>query len=239
MGRARGETGREVPSNARSTMPLAPTGRVRRGTDVTVRRVMSILHRRATVATLLTMAALAALPGSALGGTSSVAAAYQPDARIKLACAYTTDWQPCESDWVGNDVYNKTANGQKSRWTDYLTYSNERDPRVIVFKISVQNDGSRADRFTVAAGGITSGYRVKFLLGTGNITAAVEAGTYRTPLLAPGAALVIEAKVVMPCDSWNNCGQDRATRLVTVGSTANPSLRDAVKFVREIWECTC
>ncbi len=202
--------------------------------------VLTNAPRRIVVLALLAAVALAtSAPGDNARGASSTGARYRPDARIRLACAYTTDWQPCEPDWVGNNVYNRNAVGQKSRWTDYLTYSNERDPRVMVFKISIENDGSVADRFTVNADGVTSGYRVAFLRGSTNVTAAVEGGTYRTPLLSPGASHVLKAKLVMPCDSWDNCGQDRATRLVTVRSLKDPSMRDAVKIVRRIWECTC
>lgn len=154
-------------------------------------------------------------------------------------CSGVPEWRNCDPAWVGDGLYNKTAKNQKRAWTDYLTSSSERDPRVVVFKISIQNDGTVADSFRVSADGITGGYLVKFLRDSTNITSAVENGTYQTPTLSPGASLAIRAKVVMPCDSWDYCGQDRATRLVTVFSVGDTSARDAVKFVREAWACTC
>lgn len=167
------------------------------------------------------------------------AATYRPDARISKDCSNIPDWQVCSPDLVGDGLYNRTARNQKRQHIDYLTYSTERDPRVIVFEISIQNDGSVADRFKVDADGVTNGYRVKFFRKSTNITSAVEAGTYTTPSIAPGASVVIKAKVVMPCGSWDYCGQDRAERLITVRSVGDASVRDAVKFVRKVWECTC
>ena len=196
-------------------------------------------HRVALV--LLACAALAALavPVSAAPSGAGTAATYRPDGRIALACQYVPDWQPCNPDWTGDNVYNRTGRNQKLVWTDFLTYSTERDPRVIVFRISIQNDGSVADRFRVDADGVTSGYLVKFFRMATNISSAVEAGTYTTPLIAPGASLILKAKVVMPCDSWDDCGQDRAHRLVSIRSVGDPAARDAVKFIRRIWVCTC
>ena len=209
-------------------------------------RLPKRLTPAATLSALLALSGLgagtaraAASPAVPVGGTPEPAALHRPDARIRLACAYTTDWQPCEPDWVGDGVYNTSAKGQKSRWTDYLTYSNHRDPHVIVFKISIENDGSGPDAYSVSASGVTSGYRIKFLRGTTDITAAVAAGTYRTPPVSEGGAHVIKAKVVMPCHSWDSCGQDRASRLVTIRSVGDPAIADAVKLVREIWTCTC
>ena len=177
-----------------------------------------------------------AMPVSAGG---SPASSHRADASIRLVCSGVPEWRNCDPAWVGDGIYNKTAKNQKRAWTDFLTYSNKRDPRVVVFKISIQNKGSVADSFRVSADGITSGYRVKFVRGSTNITSAVENGTYQTPALSPGASFVIQAKVVMPCDSWDDCGQDRATRLVTVRSVGDSSARDAVKFVRKIWVCGC
>lgn len=188
---------------------------------------------------LLTMSI--ALPVSA--GSAGPAAAYRPDGLISIVCTRVPEWRNCDPAWVGDGIYNSTARNQKRVWTDYLTYSAERDPRVVVFKIRIQNDGSALDSFRVDADGETAGYVVKFLRKSTNITAALEAGTYSTPVLAPGATFVIKAKVVMPCPSLDDCGRDRAfdvaKRLVTVSSFGAPSVRDAVKFVREPWVCTC
>lgn len=203
-------------------------------------------HRLALV--LLTCAALAAFAvpvSAAQAGAGPAAATYRPDGRIALACKYVPAWQGCNPDWTGDNVYNTTAKNQKLVFTDYLSYSSpdNPDPRVIVFRISIQNDGSVADRFRVDADGVTTGYLVNFFRKSTKVTAAVEAGTFTTPLLAPGASVVLKAKVVMPCPSHDDCGRDRAydiaNRLVTIRSVGDPSLRDAVKFARKPWVCTC
>jgi hypothetical protein len=185
---------------------------------------------------VLSVAVLAAFASPALAGA---APKYQPDGRIAAVCTDMPEWRNCDPSLFGDGIYNGTARNQKRVHVDYLTYSVERDPRVVVFRISIQNDGWATDRFEIAASGVTSGYTVKFLRGSTNVTEAVEGGSYTTPLLSPGATHVVKAKVVMPCDSWDNCGQDRADRLVTIRSLGSPSLVDAVKFVRKIWECTC
>lgn len=177
--------------------------------------------------------------GAAGGIASPAATFFRPDARISKVCSNIPEWQACDPAIAGDNIYNGTAKNQNRNHIDYLTYSTERDPRVVVFKISIQNEGNVADRFSVDADGVSSGYKVKFFRQSNNITSAVEAGMYRTPSLAPGASVVIKAKVVMPCDSWDNCGQQRAERLVTVRSVGDASMRDAVKFVRKIWVCTC
>ena len=194
------------------------------------------------VLALLTSAALVALaaPVATAGGSAPAnGASYRPDGQISKDCSNIPEWQACNPALAGDNVYNATGKKQKRSHIDYLTYSTERDPRAVVFRISIQNEGSVADRFRIDADGVTAGYVVKFLRKTTNITSAVEAGTYTTPVLAPGASFVIKAKVVMPCDSWDYCGQDRAVRLVTIRSVADPSALDAVKFVRRVWECTC
>ena len=52
------------------------------------------------------------------------------------------------------------------------------------------------------------------------LTAAIVAGTFKTPTLAPGATLVIRAKVT----------GGPTTRVITVRSAASPKKVDVVKF---------
>ena len=197
--------------------------------------------------TRLTLVATSALVLAHAFGASVAAgtpdATYRPDARISKKCSNIPAWHNCDPSLVGDGVYNATGKNQKRNHIDYLSYGAYEDPRVVVFKISIQNDGSVSDRFTVDANGLTTGYVVKFLRKSTNITAAVEAGTYTTPLLAPGATFQIKAAVAMPCPSHDDCGRDRAydvaERLVTIRSVGDTSLRDAVKFVRKPWVCTC
>ena len=105
----------------------------------------------------------------------------KPDGRIRLGTGA----------FVGNNVYNTTGAGQSR------TGSAARG-KTIAFGISIQNDGTSADRFKVkATGAAASAYTVKYFHGTTNITAAVVAGTYKTPTLAPAATYLITAKVTV------------------------------------------
>ena len=63
--------------------------------------------------------------------------------------------------------------------------------------------------------------------GTSDITAAVVAGTYKTPSLAPGATYVITAKITMKSTA---AAGSKVTRLVTITSVAAATKKDAVKF---------
>lgn len=182
----------------------------------------------ATVAA--TMALASSVAAVAAADPVGAAAAYRPDGRILQLCQYPE----CEPTWAGDNVYNVTGTGQKSVWTDYGDLGTG-DPAKVVFRISIQNDGTRADRFNLAAAGTTSGYRVRFFRGTTNITPAVMAGTYRTPSLAPGETFLIKAKVTLV----DACCGDKATRLVTITSVGNGGQQDAVKLVRKFWVCGC
>jgi hypothetical protein len=69
---------------------------------------------------------------------------------------------------------------------------------------------------------------IKYFRGTTDITAAVVAGTYSTPVLASGAALLITAKVKVTSTA---AAGSSVTRLVTITSAADGTKRDAVKFI--------
>lgn len=170
----------------------------------------------------------------ALVGISPVAAAtpnYRPDGQILQPCdPYLTD---CRPEWLGKNIYNTTGVGQLAEHYDQqgVLYDGP-----VLFRIRIQNDGARSDRFRVSTIGSTSGYRVKFFKGTNNITAAVEAGTYKTPRLAPGAIYRIRARVVLLSDAVHG---DEVHRLVTLSSIGNPNKKDAVEFWRGYFACGC
>lgn len=169
-----------------------------------------------------------------LVGTPPVSAAtpnHRPDGRILEPC--DPQYEDCQPTWFGNNIYNTTAVGQRAGFFDQQGVSYDGP---IVFRIRIQNDGARTDRFRVIATGSTSGYRVKFFRGTTDITAAVKAGTYRTPTLAPGAVYKIKARVTLRPDAVNG---DKAVRLVTLTSVGNPNKKDAVKLVRQFSTCGC
>ena len=54
-------------------------------------------------------------------------------------------------------------------------------------RLSAQNDGDAAEALTVRGQGSTSTLTVAYFAGSTNVTVRVVAGTYRTPVLAPGA----------------------------------------------------
>lgn len=185
-------------------------------------------HERVFVAGILLTLALG------LVGTSPVDAAtpnYRPDGRILQPC--DPQHEDCQPTWFGDNIYNTTAAGQRAEYFDQQGVSYDGP---IVFRISIQNDGARTDRLRVAATGSTSGYRVKFFRGTTDITAAVKAGSYKTPKLKPGAVYNIKARVTLRSDAVN---RDKAVRLVTLTSMGNPNKKDAVKFERQFGSCSC
>ena len=124
--------------------------------------------------------------------------------------------------WRSNNVYNTNGAGQKRSGSAAPGHS-------LTFGISIQNDGTATDRFTVKATGTTvSGYRVKYFQGTTDITAAVVAGTYETPSLAPGAKYLIIA--IVKVKSAAAVGS-RVTRRVTLTSVGDSAKQDTVKFI--------
>jgi hypothetical protein len=137
----------------------------------------------------------------------------QPDGRIRKGSGA----------FIGNNVYNTTGSDQAKTGAALRGST-------ITFGISVQNDGTVSDRFTLrATGTYTVDYTVKYLRGTTDITAAIVAGTYTTPALAPGATYLIKAKVTVTSTATKFSS---VTRLVTITSLGDSSKKDAVKFIR-------
>jgi hypothetical protein len=126
---------------------------------------------------------------------------------------------------LGNNIYNATGAHQSAVITDIGSTG----PSFYTWGISIQNDGSAADRFKVKATGAASAWTVTYSRGTTNITSAVVAGTYRTPSLAPGATYLIHAKIVINYNPNPNLSGS-VTRLVTIRSVTSSTKLDAVKF---------
>jgi hypothetical protein len=191
----------------------------------------SISHgRRVMTVGLFLLLALALAGVPAVQPVSAAAPNYRPDGRILLPCH--VELEDCQPEWRGDNIYNLTADGQRAKWYDCCGF--EDGP--VIFRISIQNDGTQTDRFRVAAGGNTSGYRVAFFRGATDITAAVKAGTYKTPMLEPGATYGIRVRITIREGAISG---DKAVRLVTLTSLGNPGKQDAVKAVRELFLCGC
>jgi hypothetical protein len=181
---------------------------------------------RATIRTPWAASLLLGAVMAALIVTPALAAArYQPDGLIRMATAGVLGYpsSPFDGPWLGKNIYNATGAHQSAVWVS----SGSTGPSFFTWGISIQNDGSAADRFKVKATGAPSAWIVTYSRGTTNITSAVVAGTYRTPSLAPGATYLIHAKITINFSS-NLSGN--LTRLVTIRSVANSTKVDAVKF---------
>ena len=137
----------------------------------------------------------------------------KPDGRIRLGSSGA---------FVGDNVYNTTGAGQS-------VAGSAKKGKTIVYQVSVQNDGSAADRFKLKASGTaTSKFTVKYFKGSTDITRKVVAGTYRTSSLGVGAALTITVKVTVKSAAAVGTS---VTRLLTITSAGNSASKDAVKLV--------
>jgi hypothetical protein len=59
----------------------------------------------------------------------------------------------------------------------------------------VQNDGERDDAFRLVGTSGNSRFKVRYFAGVREVTRAVVAGTYRTPVVAPGAVVTLRVQV--------------------------------------------
>jgi hypothetical protein len=135
----------------------------------------------------------------------------RPDARISLVGGRV----------VGDDIYNATGARQSRA-------SSAHRGGTVTFRLSIQNDGDARQCFGVKGSGSTSGYRVRYLRGTTDITGPVVAGTYRTPRISPDSAYSL--KVVVTVRSNADIGSYLSRRL-TVWSSADDGIRDAVRLI--------
>jgi hypothetical protein len=135
----------------------------------------------------------------------------QPDGRIKKGAGAL----------VGNDIYNSDATDQMA-----LGFAQRGD--TVKFTINIQNDGTTPDRFKVGAtGNATVGHRVRYFRGTTDITAAVNAGTYVTPMRDPGATFAITVKVKVQSTAADGSA---SSRLVSIKAKGAAWAADSVEF---------
>lgn len=172
------------------------------------------------------------------GGTSGVrwtATGHSPNIEAFLAADYTTIFSISECDpsfrpdgrirngsgsFIGNNIYNTTGGHQTRK-------GSAAPGNTITFEIQAQNDGP-SDSFTIlATGAATAKYRVRYFHGTTDITAAVVAGTYTTPVLAPGDKYLITARVKVKSSATAGSS---ITRVVTITSVGDARQQDAVRF---------
>ena len=160
--------------------------------------------------------------GDCKRNTVTPAECAQPDARIRRIGKHNM---------VGNDIYNSDGTNQ--------TLGDTLGDRAVRFVITIQNDSDTASSFTIgSSNGVTL-----ILLPPANfyhdwpaqdITAAVMAGTYTTPTIAPGGVYRIRA-VVRPLQiNFNHLTAGprvpHYSWLVTATTVGNPTKVDAVRF---------
>lgn len=151
------------------------------------------------------------------GNTNEVTHTYtvadpQPDGRIRRGAT---------GRYVGDNLYNTTGDGQTR------TGSAARGATVTYF-VSVQNDALFADELRLRGTATTSRFRVLYFTGGFDITSQVTDGTYTTPTLAPGAAVVVKVEVKVKSSAPAGSA---VSATVTTRSTSDPTRQDKVKFV--------
>ncbi len=167
--------------------------------------------------------------GATIGASPASAATFKPDGWIRYKSfkdQQSTYIEP--SAWAGDNIYNLTGRNQKIVERAGGTYAPDAH---FVFEVRVQNDGA-ADRFRVRVDG-TGDWVVKYFHGTTNITPAVVAGTYRTPILGSGRSVILKVKV------WIGVPGDELRRLITLTSAGDGTKQDAVKIRIPYSACTC
>jgi len=148
--------------------------------------------------------------GAAYVYTGPELASYQPDNAIAIGAGAP----------VGCDIYNTTA-------VDQVKKAKVSIGRSKTFTTTIKNDGTVSDTFTVLGTRKSSKFSAKYLDETDtDITAAVVAGTYNTPSLAPGATYTIRLKVTVKSNALVG---NRRNFLITSTSTGNANKQDTVK----------
>lgn len=136
----------------------------------------------------------------------------RPDGRIKRGST---------GSYVGNDVYNTTGAGQTR------TGSAVRGGTVTYF-VSAQNDAPFADALRLRGTASTSRFRVKYTTGGNGITNSVTAGTYTTPVLAPGATFTVKVEVTVLGAAPVGSSLDAT---VVIKSSVDQARKDTVRFI--------
>lgn len=144
----------------------------------------------------------------------AAAAAWQPDLWIRFA----------GSPWVGDNVYSVDGTGQ--------TASQSITPwGSITYYLRLQNDGETPDSYTLVGGGATPVWPVSYFddwAGGVDITTAVFAGTWTSPVLAPGQYMNL--RVVIGTTVYTPGGAVKQF-MVRATSVGNPAARDVVRQV--------
>lgn len=103
----------------------------------------------------------------------------QADARVGASMTVPT----------GNDRYNLTGNGQIE------TLLIQKGGHTRQAFIGIQNDGATSGKLKVSGSAGNSKFTIRYFKGSQDVTTAVVAGSYTTPLLPPGGILKLKARI--------------------------------------------
>lgn len=133
----------------------------------------------------------------------------QPDAQVRVGT------RPM----VGDNIYNISG-------IDQTVTTRVGAGGTATFRVRIENDGTVTDRIMVMGPPSNSEFRITYLVGTTNVTAAVVGATHMTPSLAPGARaslkVVVKAKAGTPAGTL-------VTAQILVGSNQSLNRMDMVK----------
>jgi hypothetical protein len=115
--------------------------------------------------------------GGGSGSSTGAAPDYRPDAEIRAA----------KGTFVGQDSYQPSD----QRVTSKL----KRDKKSVAFEVRITNRGDNTDGMTVVGTPRSPQFKVAYLDGGKNVTAAVIAGNYQTGALKPGESVTLTVKV--------------------------------------------
>jgi head-tail adaptor len=141
----------------------------------------------------------------------------RPDARLKVGAKGAV---------TGNDVYAKKVTSAQT------VRASARTTTTATFTVSLQNDGLFSDRLRVEGQPSTPEFTVRYRNSAGkDITAAVVAGRYVTPRLAPRETASITVKVTVRRSA--DVG-DALRRVLTATSATHTGVRDTVAFTTTV-----
>lgn len=153
------------------------------------------------------------------GNTTEVSHAYtvavgshQPDALVRRNATPA---------FKGDGIYGTDGAGQS-----VLLIARGR--RAVSAVARVENDGAGPDRIALQGTRATADFQVRYFQGRRNVTAAVKAGTYRTPLLAPGGRH--ELRVELRPTAASRPGDEHRVVLLAASDGA-PTHQDAVAVI--------
>ena len=130
----------------------------------------------------------------------------KPDVRVGLTKSAPT----------GNNIYNLTGAGQ----TQAVTIRHGGGIKNVY--VAVQNDGETTESFRVQGTKGNSQFKVKYFKGAANVSAAVQAGHFKTGLLKPGAVCLLKVQLTALT------GAKGRKSTFKVESTSNTSRKDRV-----------